>query len=90
MVMPADSRVAGAIGALDEGMVGVNETAAVPSAGAPSPSPRRPGPETVLTFVNGVLASVASLYIGTHSLTVTIIAVAMAVILAALVLIFRR
>jgi hypothetical protein len=90
MVMVADSRVAGAIGALDEGMGGVNETAAVPPAGAPSPPPRRPGTETVLTLVNGVLAGVASVYIGTRSLTITILAVAMAIILAVLVLILRR
>jgi hypothetical protein len=44
----------------------------------------------VLTRVNGVLAGLASVYIGTRSVTITILAVAMAVILAVLVLIFRR
>jgi heme/copper-type cytochrome/quinol oxidase subunit 3 len=90
MVMLADFRVAGAARGAYEGMASVNNTAAVPPAGAPSPPPRRPGAETVLTLVNGVLAGVASVYIGTRSLAITILAVAMAVILAVLVLIFRR
>jgi hypothetical protein len=44
----------------------------------------------LLTLVNGVLAGVGSVYVGTRSILVTVIAAAVAVVLAVLVLAFRR
>jgi hypothetical protein len=61
----------------------------LPAAAAPSSTPPRspgPGTETILTLVTGVLAAVASVYIGTHSALITIIAAAAALTLAAMVL----
>ena len=63
-------------------------TAAPPPAGPPAP--RRPGTESVLTLVGGVLAGVGSVYAATRSVAVTVIAVIAAVVLAAMVLAIRR
>lgn len=62
-----------------------------PTAPASSPPPRRrPGAGAVLTLVNGALAGVGGVYAGTHSVLVTVIAAAVAVVLAGLVLAFQR
>jgi hypothetical protein len=62
-----------------------------PTAPASSPPPRRrPGTGDVLTLVTGALAGVGSVYVGTHSVLITIIAAAVAVVLAVLVLAFQR
>lgn len=57
---------------------------------AGSPAPRRPGTESVLTLVGGVLAGVGSVFIATHSIPVTLIAVIAAVVLTAMLLAIRR
>jgi hypothetical protein len=57
---------------------------------ASSSPPKQPSAGTILTLVNGVLAGVASVYVGTHSLVITVIAAVMAITLAAMVLAFRR
>lgn len=64
----------------------------VPEPPVEPPQPRRPdiGPGAVLTLVNGVLAGVASVFVGTRSVLVTVIAVVVAVTLAAMMLAFRR
>lgn len=63
----------------------------VPAAPASSQPPRRrPSAGAILTLVNGALAGVASVYVGTHSVLITIIAAAVAVVLAVLVLAFQR
>lgn len=59
-----------------------------PSSG--SPAPRRPGTESVLTLVGGVLAGVGSVFGATHSIVVTLIAVITAVVLTAMLLAIRR
>jgi hypothetical protein len=41
-------------------------------------------------LVNGVLAGVGGVFVGTHSVLVTVIAAVVAVVLAAMVLAFRR
>jgi hypothetical protein len=59
----------------------------------PPMSPRPPqGPSAgaVLTLVNGVLAGVGSVFVGTHSALITIIAASMAAALATLILVLRR
>jgi hypothetical protein len=53
---------------------------------ASSPPPRRLGAGTLLTLVNGVLAGVGSVYIGTHSVLITVIAGVTAILLAAIVM----
>jgi hypothetical protein len=70
--------------------VGASAAVSEPPA-SPSP-PRRPGigPGSLLTLVNGVLAGVGGVFVGTHSVLVTIIAASVAVLLAVLVLVFRR
>ena len=65
-------------------MVAPSETPAGP------PRPQRPGAGTILTLVNGVLAGIASVYVGTHSVLVTVIAAVVAAALAAMVLIWSR
>lgn len=55
----------------------------------PTPS-QRPGAGTLLTVVNGVPASVASVFVGTHSVLITVIAAIVAVALAATVLLLHR
>ena len=64
---------------------------AVPAAPAPPPANtppprRRPGAGTLLTLVNGVLAGVGSVYVGTHSVLITVIAGITAILLAAMVM----
>lgn len=51
-----------------------------------SPSPRRPGTESILTMVGGVLAGVGGVFIGTHSVLVTVIATVASIVLTAMVL----
>jgi len=64
------------------------EPAAPPASSLP---PRRtPKAGTLLTLVNGVLAGVGGVYAGTHSVLITVIAAAAAVMLAVLVLAFQR
>src|ERR1700674_5781646 len=46
----------------------------VPGPPGSPPSPRRPGGETILTLVNGILAGVGGVFVGTHSVLVTVIA----------------
>lgn len=68
-----------------------NVVPAAPVAPASSPPPRRrPGSGAVLTLVNGALAGVGGVYVGTHSVLVTVIAAAVAVVLTVLVLAFQR
>jgi hypothetical protein len=61
-----------------------------PGSRAGPPAARPPPPETILTLVTGVLSGVGGVYVGTHSLAVTVIAVVSAVFLAAIVLAVRR
>lgn len=68
----------------------MDNTVAVPQPPASSPPPQRPGAGTVLTLVNGVLAGVAGVFVGTHSVLITIIAAVMAIALAAMVLVPHR
>jgi hypothetical protein len=79
-------------GASPEGISVNNAVPAAPAAPpASSPPPRRrPGAGALLTLVNGVLAGVASVYVGTRSILVTLIAAAVAIVLAVLVLAFQR
>jgi hypothetical protein len=58
----------------------------------PGPPPHRSGTGGggLLTLVSGVLAGVEGVYVGTHSITVTIIAAILAVVLAAMVAMSRR
>ena len=58
---------------------------AAPPASSP-PQQRRPGAGTLLTLVNGALAGVGSVYIGTHSVLITVIAGVTAILLAAMVM----
>lgn len=60
-----------------------------PPAGS-TPPRRRPGAGTLLTLVNGVLAGVGSVYVGTHSVLITVIAGITAILLVAMVLIFPQ
>lgn len=64
--------------------------ATVPPVGPPEPPRRRPGSGALLTLVNGVLAGVGGVYVSTHSVMITVIAVLAATVLAASVLVFRR
>jgi hypothetical protein len=65
-----------------------NVVPAAPPTG--SRPPRRPSAGAVLTLVNGALAGVGSVYVGTHSVLVTVIAAAVAVVLAVMVLAFQQ
>lgn len=67
----------------------VSEVPAAPPASSPPPQ-RRPSAGALLTLVNGVLAGVGSVYVGTRSILVTLIAAAVATVLAVLVLAFHR
>ena len=74
-----------------EGGSDVEVENAVPAAPpASSRPPRRPGAGALLTLVNGVLAGVGSVYVGTHSVLITVIAAAVAIVLAVMVLAFQR
>jgi hypothetical protein len=65
---------------------------AVPAAPAASSQPprQRPGAGALLTLVNGVLAGVGGVYVSTHSVLITVIAAAMAIVLAVIVLVLPR
>lgn len=52
--------------------------------------PPRPSAGTILTLVNGALAGVGGVFVGTHSVVITIIAAIVAIALAAMVLAPRR
>jgi hypothetical protein len=58
--------------------------------GSPEPPGRRPGAGTILTLANGVLAGVGGVYVSTHSVLITLVAAAAAIVLAAMVLFPRR
>lgn len=60
-----------------------------PATGDPS-APRRPSAEALLTLISGVLAGITGVYVATHSVLITVIAAAMALVVVAMVLIFRR
>ena len=65
--------------------------AAPAAAPASSPPPRRRlGTGALLTLVNGAPAGVGSVYAGTHSVLIRVIAAVMAIMLAAMVLAFQR
>jgi len=64
--------------------------AATPPDNLPSPRHRRPGPDALLTLVNGVLVGVGGVYETTRSATVTVIAGVAATVLALIVLILHR
>ena len=68
----------------------MDNTVVVPQPPVSPPPPQRPGPGTILTLVNGVLAGVASVFVGTHSVLITIVAAAMAIALAVMVLVFHK
>jgi hypothetical protein len=92
-VRPRTLAVERALAALStEGITVDNAVPGAPAAPpASSPPPRRrPGAGTLLTLVNGVLAGVASVYVGTHSVLITVIAGITAVLLAAMTLMFPR
>lgn len=62
---------------------------APPASPPPSPGPW-PGAGMLLTLVNGVLAGVSGAYVSTRSVTITVIAVAMAIGLTLIVLFSRK
>jgi hypothetical protein len=66
------------------------ESSTAASSRTASPAPRRPGDESVLTPVGGVLAGVGSVFAGTHSILVTLIAVIAATVLATMTFGIRR
>jgi hypothetical protein len=66
------------------------ENAAPTTPPASSRPPRRPGAGALLTLINGTLAGVGSVYVGTHSVLITVIAAAVAIALAVMVLAFPR
>jgi hypothetical protein len=69
----------------------MNDTVAAPEQPTiPPRPPRRASAGTILTLVNGVLAGVASVFVGTHSVLITVIAAGVAMALAAMVLITQR
>lgn len=55
-----------------------------------SPSPRDPGTESILTLATGVLAGVGSVFVGTHSVLITLIAAVTAITLTIIVIASRR
>jgi hypothetical protein len=63
---------------------------AVPESPVSTPQPpRRPSAGAILTLVNGVLAGVGSVYVGTRSVLVTVIAAFVAAALAAALILQR-
>ena len=73
----------------DEGITPVDSSTVAPPPAGP-PTPRRPGTESILTLVGGVLAGVGGVFAGTHSVLVTVIATAAAIVLTAMVLAMSR
>jgi hypothetical protein len=69
----------------DEGIRPVDSNSMAPSP-AGSPAPQRPGTESVLTLAGGVLAGVGGVFVGTHSILVTVVAAVAAIVLTAMVL----
>jgi hypothetical protein len=65
---------------------------AVTSPGSPDRSspPRRPGGGDITALVTAVLTGIGALYVGTHSVVITVIAAVMSIALAAMVLFSRR
>ena len=62
-----------------------------PTPPASSPPPRRrPGARALLTLVNGTLAGVGNVYVGTHSVLITVIAAAVGVVLAVVAMAVKR
>lgn len=61
-----------------------------PPVSSSSPPSRRPGAGTILTLVNGVLAAIGSVYVGTHSVLITVLATVAALGLAAMVMVTSR
>jgi phage shock protein PspC (stress-responsive transcriptional regulator) len=68
----------------------VDNVLAVPQQPVIPPRPQRPSAGTILTLVNGVLAGVGGVYVGTNSVLVTVIAAVMASVIAALMLVLHR
>ena len=69
----------------------VNKPLPVPAGPGRVPSPRRrPGSGAVLTLTNGVLAGVGGVYVSTHSVLITVIAAAAAIVLAMMLILSRR
>lgn len=72
----------------------MHDAVSVPTPAQPTelsaPQRRRPSAGTLLTLVNGVLAGVGGVYVSTHSVLITILAVLVAIVLAAMVLIFCK
>jgi hypothetical protein len=67
----------------------VSNSARVPAKGkAPRPPRGRPNSAALLAVVNGALVGVGSVYLTTHSVLITLIAAAAAVMLATLAVIF--
>ena len=66
------------------------EAADVSSADPSPASHRPPGAGALLTLINGVLAGVGGVYVSTHSIVITVIAVATAASVALAVLFSRR
>jgi hypothetical protein len=81
------------MGALVEGII-VHDAVPVPTPAQPTepypPQRRRPSAGALLTLVNGVLAGVGGVYVSTHSVLITIIAVLVAIALTVMVLIFSE
>jgi hypothetical protein len=63
--------------------------APAPSVNSPRPPRRRPGGEAWPAIVNGVLTGVGGVYVSTHSVMITLIAAAAAMVLAAMALIYQ-
>jgi hypothetical protein len=72
----------------------VDNTVATPDHATPEPpastTQRRVSAGTILTLVNGVLAGVGGVYVGTRSVLITVTAAVVAIALAAMVLIAQR
>lgn len=71
----------------------MHNAVSVPPSGPPAgkpPSQQRTGAGTLLTVVNGVLAGVGGIYVSTHSVLITVIAMVTAAALAVMVLIFQQ
>lgn len=70
----------------------MSTSAAVPEPPVNSPPspPRRPSAGAILTLVNGVLAAVGSVFVGTHSVLITVLATVAALGLATMVLFASR
>jgi hypothetical protein len=61
----------------------------LPQPGSPTGHCEPGSAGALITLVNGALAGVGSVYVGTHPVLITVIAAAMAVALAVLVLAFH-